>query len=151
MGTEQFEIEWFLGGDWKFLACICGLGAAHAMYPCIWCKSSLYDKYDGRKKWSLTDVSKGACSIEEIQQQVNTRSKTVEKYNSNQRGLDSLKQIVQKRNRMEYLEDLGCQRGTRSVTCGNCNLGGHNIKTCLSPCSSCAFKPCCSPLHQCSS
>lgn len=30
VGTEQFEIEWFLGGDWKFLACICGIGAAHA-------------------------------------------------------------------------------------------------------------------------
>lgn len=356
VGTEQFEIEWFLGGDWKFLACVCGLGAAHATYPCIWCKCPLYDKYDGRKEWSLTDVSKGARSIEEIQQQVNTRSRTVEKYNSkhaplfpsipidhvvidslhlflrisdnlinlviqelrrqdaldknktfndgfnrskykhmagwetylndtlkipfnwfvckdskklkwrdltgpekqklfrnidftrvlpnhqksdqisqlwkqfltianmlsstipqqskeeiqeasksfleqflklyhtkhvtpymhalvwhvpefiqmygtissftqqgleklndkttkdffrstNQRGMDALKQIVQKRNRIEYFEDLGSQRGTRSVTCGNCKLEGHNIKTCLSPCSSCAFKPCCSPLH----
>ena len=355
-GTERFEIEWFLGGDWKFLACVCGLGAAHATHPCIWCKCTLYDKYDGRKEWSLSDVSKGARSIEEIQQQVNARSRTVERYNSkkaplfpsipidhvvidslhlflrisdnlinlliqelqrqdaidkkktftdgcerskykhmagwetylndtlkipfnwficeeskklkwrdltgpekqklfrnidltqilpghqkcdqisqlwkqfltitnmlsstspqqskeeiqeasksfleqflklyhtkhvtpymhalvwhvpefiqmygnitpftqqgleklndkttkdyfrstNQRGLDSLKQIVQKRNRMEYLEDLGCQRGTRSVTCGNCNLEGHNIKTCLSPYSSCSFKPCCSPLH----
>lgn len=66
---------------------------------------------------------------------------------TNQRGMDALKQIVQKRNRIEYFEDLGSQRGTRSVTCGNCKLEGHNIKTCLSPCSSCAFKPCCSPLH----
>ncbi|KAJ7391497.1 hypothetical protein OS493_018546 [Desmophyllum pertusum] len=41
VGTEQFEIEWFLGGDWKFLACICGIGAAHATYPCIWCKCTL--------------------------------------------------------------------------------------------------------------
>ena len=37
--------------------------------------------------------------------------KTTKDYfrSTNQRGLDSLKQIVQKRNRMEYLQDLGCQ------------------------------------------
>ena len=79
--------------------------------------------------------------------------KTTKDYfrSTNQRELDLLRQIVQKRNRVEHLEDLGCQRDTRSVTCGNCNLEGHNIKTCLSPCSSYAFKLCCSPLHQCSS
>ncbi|KAJ7391196.1 hypothetical protein OS493_019327 [Desmophyllum pertusum] len=33
---------------------------------------------------------------------------------TNQRGLDALTQIVQKRNRMEHLEDLGCQRKTRT-------------------------------------
>ena len=75
--------------------------------------------------------------------------KTTKDYfrSTNQQGLESLKQILQKRNRMEYLEDLGCQRGTRSVTCGNCYSDDHNIKTCLSSCSSCAFKPCCYPLH----
>ena len=83
VGTEQFEIEWFLGGDWKFPASVCGLGAAHAAYASIWFKCPLYDKYDERKEWSLTDVSKGAHSIEEIQQKVNTRSKTVERYNNN--------------------------------------------------------------------
>lgn len=81
VGTEQFEIEWFLGGDWKFLACICGIGAAHATYPCIWCKCTLYDKYDGRKEWCLSDISKGARSIQEIQQQSNVRSRSVERYN----------------------------------------------------------------------
>ena len=52
--TEYFEIEWFLGGDWKFLACICGIGASHATNPYIWCKCTLYDKYDvGRNGLSL--------------------------------------------------------------------------------------------------
>ena len=356
VGTDCFEIEWFLGGDWKFLACICGLGAATAIHPCIWCKCPLYDKYDGRNEWSLYDKSKGARSIQEIQQQLNIRSRSGERYNvkhsplfpsipldhvvidslhlflrisdtlinllilelqrqdavdkkkkfndgferskykhmagwetylndtlkipfnwfvckdskklkwrdltgpekqklfrninisqvlpnhqkcgqisqlwkqfltiidmlsshnpqlskeqiqdasksfleqflklyhtkhvtpyihalvwhvpefiqlygnispftqqgleklndkttknffrsTNQRGLDSLKQIVNKSNRMEYLEDLGCQRDTRSITCRNCNLQGHNIKTCLAKCNSCSFKPCCSPFH----
>lgn len=63
-----YEIEWFLGGDWKFLACICGLGAAHAKTPCIWCKCPLYDHYDDTKSWSLADSSKGARTIKEIQE-----------------------------------------------------------------------------------
>ncbi|KAL9970448.1 hypothetical protein ACROYT_G022824 [Oculina patagonica] len=81
VGTECFAIEWFLGGDWKFLACICGLGAATAIHPCIWCKCPLYDKYDERNEWSLHDKSKGARSIEEMQQQLNIRSRSGERYN----------------------------------------------------------------------
>ena len=34
--NENYNFEYFLG-DWKFLACICGLGAANADYACIWC------------------------------------------------------------------------------------------------------------------
>ena len=66
---------------------------------------------------------------------------------TNQQGLDSLKQIVMKRNRMEYLEDIGCHREKRTFSCSNCNLQGHNIKTCMGKCSSCETKPCCSPMH----
>ena len=35
VGDLCVEIEWFLWGDWKFLACVCGLGAAYATCPCI--------------------------------------------------------------------------------------------------------------------
>ena len=73
VGTECFDIEWFLGGDWKFLACVCGLGAATASHPCIWCKCPLY-KYDGIKVWSLSDTSKGAHTIDEIQEKSKERS-----------------------------------------------------------------------------
>ena len=31
----NYKIEYFLGGDWKFLACVCGLGAANHDYACI--------------------------------------------------------------------------------------------------------------------
>ena len=34
----KYNIEYFLGGDWRFLACVCGLGAANQDYACIWCK-----------------------------------------------------------------------------------------------------------------
>lgn len=35
----------------------------------------------GRKEWCLSDISKGARSIQEIQQQSNVRSRSVERYN----------------------------------------------------------------------
>ncbi len=43
------NLNGFLGGDWTFLACVCGLGAAHATCPCIWCKCPLYDHFDVQK------------------------------------------------------------------------------------------------------
>ena len=30
-----YDIEYFLGNDWNFLACVCGLGAANQDYACI--------------------------------------------------------------------------------------------------------------------
>lgn len=42
----KYEIEYFIGGDWKFLACICGLGAANQDYACIWCKCPREERYD---------------------------------------------------------------------------------------------------------
>ena len=34
----NFQLEYFLGSDWKFLACVCGIGAANGEHACIWCK-----------------------------------------------------------------------------------------------------------------
>ena len=33
-----YNIKFFLGGDWKYLATICGIQSASADYLCIWCK-----------------------------------------------------------------------------------------------------------------
>lgn len=38
INDEVFEIELFLGGDWKFLAIVCGIDAAHSQHFCVWCK-----------------------------------------------------------------------------------------------------------------
>ena len=62
-----YKLEWYLGGDWKFLACVCGLGAATSNHPCIWCKCPLYNNYDGSKEWSLSDLNKGARTVAEIE------------------------------------------------------------------------------------
>lgn len=62
----KYNIEYFLGGDWKFSACVCGLGAANQDFACIWCKCPRNERYDTRRKWSLTDKSLGARDSEEI-------------------------------------------------------------------------------------
>lgn len=38
VGGKHYNIEYFSGGDWKFLACVRGLGAANQDHACIWCK-----------------------------------------------------------------------------------------------------------------
>ncbi len=55
------------GGDWKFLAIICGLNAANAEYSCIWCKCPSGDRWNTKKEWSISDTTKGARTISEIQ------------------------------------------------------------------------------------
>ena len=46
-----------LGGDWKFLAHICGPAAANQNFACIWHKCPKHERFDINKKWSLTDKS----------------------------------------------------------------------------------------------
>ena len=41
-----FKITFFLGGDWKFLATINGLGHANANFACIWCKCAKIQYFD---------------------------------------------------------------------------------------------------------
>ena len=60
-----FEIEYYLGGDWKFLAMATGIDSATSTYACIWCKCPRAERANTTKKWSITDTSKGARTIEE--------------------------------------------------------------------------------------
>ena len=63
---HNFEIQYFLGGDWKFLALVCGLGKANQDFAYIWCKCPRSLRWDTSKQWSITDPSYGARSIPEI-------------------------------------------------------------------------------------
>ena len=63
---QQYNIKYYLGGDLKFLAIVCGLEAANAEYACIWCKCPKGKHDDMTMECSLTDSSKGARTIEEI-------------------------------------------------------------------------------------
>ena len=62
----EYELEYFLGGDWKFLACVCGIGCANQDYACIWCKCPRVHRWDTSKKWSIKDTALGARTVKEI-------------------------------------------------------------------------------------
>ena len=54
-----------MGGDWKFLATVTGIDSALSTYACIWCKCKKDERGDIQQKWSLTDPTNGARTIEE--------------------------------------------------------------------------------------
>jgi len=66
IGSQIYNLEYFLGGDWKFLALVCGIDAANSEYSCIWCKCPNRDRWNMDLEWSVTDVSKGARTIDEF-------------------------------------------------------------------------------------
>jgi len=63
-----YNILFFLGGDMKFLATVCGIEQANAKYSCIWCKCPTERRSDITLEWSVTDTAKGARTIEEIEE-----------------------------------------------------------------------------------
>ena len=66
---KRYMIEYSFGsgGDWKFLAVVCGLNAANAEYSCVWCKYPSNDRWNMTKKWSISDTTEGARTIEDIE------------------------------------------------------------------------------------
>ena len=63
--ANTYEIIYFLGGDWKFLALVTGIDSASSKYSCIWCKCPMTERGDLEKKWSISDPAFGARSIKE--------------------------------------------------------------------------------------
>ena len=63
---KVYNIEYFLGGDWKFLATVCGIGPANQDFACIWCKCPRSERWNPDKEWSLTDPAKGTQTVDEI-------------------------------------------------------------------------------------
>ena len=65
---------------------------------------------------------------------------------TNHRNIESLRQLVLKKSRIQYLEARGAQRVKNSYLCSNCKENGHTIKKCTSKCSSCDVNVCCTHL-----
>ena len=63
-----YSIQFFLGGDLKFLAAVCGIEAANSEHACIWCKCPKQQRWNMALTWSIQDGSKGARTIEEIKE-----------------------------------------------------------------------------------
>ena len=65
---------------------------------------------------------------------------------TNHKGVDALKQLFLKKNRIQFLEGAGYERVKNSYKCSNCSNKGHNMKTCTSPCKHCTAPICCAHL-----
>ena len=78
---KVYQVTWFLGGDWKFLALVCGLDSATSNYACIWCKCPKGERSDMTLKWSINDSAKGARSIQEISHKAKLSSNSKYRFN----------------------------------------------------------------------
>ena len=61
----EYNIIFYLGGDWKFLALVTGINSAKSQYACIWCKCPNTERGDMDKTWYLTDPQFRARTVEE--------------------------------------------------------------------------------------
>jgi len=66
INDNLYKIEYFLGGDMKFLSIVCGIESATAIYPYIWCKCPKGKRHDIELNWFITDTKQGARNVEEI-------------------------------------------------------------------------------------
>ena len=78
---KVYNIEFYLDGDLKFLAIVCGVETANSEYACVWCKCPKGKWDDMSMGWSLTDVRKGARTIEEITEKSTLSKQNKERYN----------------------------------------------------------------------
>ena len=62
---HSFSLEFYLGGDWKFLAMITGIVSATSTHACVWYKCPSFERYDSSQTWSISDPAHGARTIEE--------------------------------------------------------------------------------------
>ena len=76
----EFEIEFMLGADWKFLAMSVGIESATSNYFSIWCKRKANERCDTSKLWSISDTHKNARTISEIKQLASLKKKDNQKY-----------------------------------------------------------------------
>ena len=61
VNDKNYAIEYFLGGDWKFLALVCGTGRANEDYACIWCKCPEAQRWNTNKQWDITRTVEDIC------------------------------------------------------------------------------------------
>ena len=75
ISDHTFDVQYYLGGDWKFLAMCTGVDSATSTYACIWCHCPAAERHFTRCDWSLTNEGSGARTIEETIEIANSHRK----------------------------------------------------------------------------
>ena len=94
---QIYRVQFYLGGDLKFLALACGIESANAEHACVWCKCSKGKRADMQMQWSVTDPNKGARSVEEIMEKCKLGKTNKNRYNCKHQPLFPfipIKQVV---------------------------------------------------------
>ena len=78
---KLIEVVKFVGGDLKFLNQVTGIGGFASTYSCLWCKCTKQDRSDVTKKWSMTDTTQGARTVEQITECAKMHKKSTTKFN----------------------------------------------------------------------
>jgi len=86
---KVYQVTWFLGGDWKFLALVCGLDNASSNFSCIWCKCPKSKRSDMTLQWSINDSAEGARSVEEISHKAKLSSNSKNRFNCSNKPIFS--------------------------------------------------------------
>ena len=78
---QVYTIQFYLGGDLKFLAIACGIESATAQHACVWCKCNKSQRSDMQLEWSISDPSKGARTVAEISEKCKLGKSNKNRYN----------------------------------------------------------------------
>ncbi len=153
---QVYDIEYFLGGDWKFLAIATGIDSVCSTYACVWRKCPSSDRFDADKTWSITDTTKGARTVKETCDLAKL-PKSRRKFNVSHAPLfpdipldhviiDNLHLFLRISDTLIDLVITEMKRQDAKLCCSNCKQDTHNMCTCVDPCSKCQFSPFCSHL-----
>ena len=89
---KEFTLEFYLGGDWKFLALVTGIEAATSKYFCVWCKCPSDEKHIPGI-WSALNHERGARTVKETQELSKQKKKPTEKFGCVHQPLFSMIEI----------------------------------------------------------
>ena len=81
INSVKYNIEYFLGGDMKFLALVCGIESATSTHSCIWYKCPKDQRHQMELKWSISDTKYGARTTEEISSMSQLSKSNKNRYN----------------------------------------------------------------------
>ena len=62
---QIFKLDYYFGGDMKFLSVVCGIEGATSKFSYIWCKCPKDKPYNMHLQWSILDESYGARTCHE--------------------------------------------------------------------------------------
>ena len=90
-----YSVRFYLGGDWKFLAMVCGLDSANSNYACIWCTCPKEERHNTAKEWSIQETEKGARTITSIIAASKLPARSTRKFNCSRPPLFKDVQLIE--------------------------------------------------------